>query len=66
MSKRQLEFDIAAVGAGPAGIAAAYVAAETGRRVALLDASPWLGGQIWRSQETKRASSAAVRWFERL
>ena len=40
-------FDVVVIGAGPAGIAAACEAAETGARVALLDNTPWLGGQIW-------------------
>ena len=42
-------FDIVVVGAGPAGLAAATAAAEAGRRVALLDENPHVGGQIWRS-----------------
>jgi D-hydroxyproline dehydrogenase subunit alpha len=41
-------FDIVVVGAGPAGLAAACVAAESGQHVALVDETPWLGGQIWR------------------
>jgi len=66
MSKRRLDFDIVVAGAGPAGIAAACIAAENGRRTAVLDATPWVGGQIWRGQETKRSSRAAGRWLERL
>ncbi|HLK69316.1 MAG TPA: FAD/NAD(P)-binding oxidoreductase [Bryobacteraceae bacterium] len=42
-------FDIAIVGAGPAGLAAARRAVESGARVALLDDNPSPGGQIWRS-----------------
>jgi D-hydroxyproline dehydrogenase subunit alpha len=42
-------FEILVVGAGPAGIAAAVSAAESGRSVALLDDNPAAGGQIWRS-----------------
>ena len=45
---RRCEVDVAIVGAGPAGIAAAVHAAGAGRRVAVLDAAPGLGGQIWR------------------
>ena len=41
-------FDVAVVGAGPGGIAAATVAAEAGRRVCLLDDNRSPGGQIWR------------------
>jgi NADPH-dependent 2,4-dienoyl-CoA reductase/sulfur reductase-like enzyme len=42
-------YDIAIVGAGPAGLAAARRAPESGARVALLDDNPKPGGQIWRS-----------------
>lgn len=41
-------FDIAVVGAGPAGMAAAIRAAEAGVRVALLDEQSQAGGAIWR------------------
>lgn len=40
--------DIAVVGAGPAGLAAASAAADAGGRVALVDAAPRPGGQFWR------------------
>ncbi|MBK5923807.1 hypothetical protein CCR90_08445 [Rhodovulum sulfidophilum] len=42
------EVDLAVVGAGPAGMAAAAEAAQAGLRVALLDAQPWPGGQVYR------------------
>ena len=41
-------FDLAVVGAGPAGMAAAATAAEQGLRVALIDAGRQLGGQYFR------------------
>lgn len=41
-------FDVLVIGAGPAGIAAAVTAVESGQRVALLDDNPAAGGQIWR------------------
>ena len=66
MSNRRLDFDVVVAGAGPAGMAAASVAAENGRKTAVLDATPWIGGQIWRGQEAKRSSRAAGRWLERL
>ena len=50
MIKHASEFDVVVVGAGPAGLAAACAAAESSRRVALVDETPWLGGQIWRGQ----------------
>lgn len=41
-------YDIAIVGAGPAGLRAAQVAAGEGARVTLIDDNPRPGGQIWR------------------
>lgn len=46
-----MSFDLAVVGAGPAGLAAAVTAAHAGCRVALLDSAPRLGGQYWRHQD---------------
>jgi NADPH-dependent 2,4-dienoyl-CoA reductase/sulfur reductase-like enzyme len=40
--------DILIIGAGPAGMAAALVAASSGARIVLLDDNPNPGGQIWR------------------
>src|ERR1700689_2669820 len=42
-------FDIAVIGAGPAGLAAAARASESGARVAMVDDNPRPGGQIWRA-----------------
>ncbi len=61
--------DVLVIGAGPAGIAAAYQAARNGKRVCVLDdnpapASP--GGQIWRGDQAKPSSPEALEWFERL
>ncbi|MFD7101425.1 FAD-dependent oxidoreductase [Streptomyces celluloflavus] len=41
-------YDLAVLGAGPAGLAAAVTAAAAGARVALVDAGPRAGGQYWR------------------
>ncbi|WP_199523771.1 NAD(P)/FAD-dependent oxidoreductase [Micromonospora craterilacus] len=41
--------DLAVIGAGPAGMAAALAAAEAGTRVAVIDAGVRPGGQYWRS-----------------
>lgn len=42
-------FDLVIVGAGPAGMAAATLAAKNGASVAVLDEQPHLGGQIYRN-----------------
>src|SRR5256885_13641603 len=47
MANSRFEFEVLIIGAGPAGLAAASVAAESGSRVAVLDDTPWLGRQIW-------------------
>lgn len=63
-------FDVVVVGSGPAGMAAACVAGELGKRVAIIDDNVGPGGQIWRgeqaSQRRKPASSPSSRWFARL
>lgn len=43
-------FDVVVIGAGPAGLAAARRATESGARVALVDDNPAPGGQIWRGK----------------
>src|SRR5439155_13947409 len=44
-------FDVAVVGAGPAGMAAAATASAAGRRVVLVDAAALPGGQYWRHRQ---------------
>jgi NADPH-dependent 2,4-dienoyl-CoA reductase/sulfur reductase-like enzyme len=61
-----IEADIAVIGAGPAGIAAATCVAEAGRRVVLVDEAPRPGGQIWRHIDRATLPIAAQRWLERL
>ena len=53
--------EVAIVGAGPAGIAAAVRAAECGADVVAIDDNPTIGGQIWRGRSVAGAS-----WFEKL
>ncbi len=65
MSERSCQFDIVIVGGGPAGIAAACAAAESNKRVAVVDDTPWLGGQIWRGQPVRPSVSRARRWLEK-
>jgi NADPH-dependent 2,4-dienoyl-CoA reductase/sulfur reductase-like enzyme len=48
-------FDVAVVGAGPGGIAAATVAAEAGCRLCLVDDNASPGGQIWRGLRRESA-----------
>ena len=64
-------FEVVVVGAGPAGMAAATIAAEAGRRVCLLDGNAAPGGQIWRGTGDGTADSPAHgasyrRWKARL
>ncbi len=61
-----LRCEIAVVGAGPAGIAAAVRAGEAGRRVVLIDENPRPGGQIWRHRERFEAPAVAGWWMARL
>ena len=53
--------DLLVVGAGPAGMAAAWRAAQNGLRVSVVDDNPAAGGQIWRGGPPE-----ATVWFERL
>ncbi len=62
---RVKDVDVAVVGAGPAGVAAACCAAEAGRRVALIDDNSLPGGQIWRHDPAKIPRQAAT-WLDRL
>jgi len=53
--------DVLVVGAGPAGMAAAWRAAQSGLRVCIVDDNPAAGGQIWRGGPPE-----AQVWFERI
>ncbi|HEY7048794.1 MAG TPA: FAD/NAD(P)-binding oxidoreductase [Jatrophihabitantaceae bacterium] len=60
-----IRYDVAVVGGGPAGLAAATAAVRRDARVAIVDAAPRLGGQYWRHRpgaepaELRQARSAA-------
>ncbi|MCC6262031.1 MAG: FAD-dependent oxidoreductase [Bryobacterales bacterium] len=55
---------VVVVGAGPAGMQAAWAAASSGTKVTLIDANPSLGGQIWRGEQSN--SSVGARLFEKI
>ena len=59
-------FDVLVVGGGPAGIAAAARAAESGVHVGIVDDNASLGGQIWRGTPHGDQSEDAARWSERV
>lgn len=58
--------EVLVIGAGPAGIAAACAAAESGARVGLVDDNPAAGGQIWRGGAEHSPSAEASAWHARL
>ena len=58
--------DVCVVGAGPAGLAAAYRAAKSRLKVVVVDDNPEAGGQIWRGEQAKPVSPEARAWFEKL
>ena len=58
--------DLLVVGAGPAGLAAAYQPAKSGLHVTVVDDNPAAGGQIWRGEQPKATSADARAWFEKV
>ena len=59
-------YDVLVIGAGPAGIAAACSAAESGALVAVIDSNPRAGGQIWRGETREHAHThEAQSWLEK-
>lgn len=54
--------EVLIVGAGPAGMAAALAAAESGRQVRVIDDNPHPGGQIWRDGPQVALPEAAKRY----
>jgi NADPH-dependent 2,4-dienoyl-CoA reductase/sulfur reductase-like enzyme len=65
-SDSQQRFDVLVIGGGPAGIAAAVRASESGARVGIVDDNPTFGGQVWRGDRGNRHSPDAVRWGDLL
>jgi len=66
MSERQNGCDVLIIGGGPAGLAAAYTASLSGRRVAVVDDNPSPGGQIWRGERRKPSTPEAAEWLGRV
>ncbi len=58
--------DVVVVGGGPAGLAAAVRASESGARTMLVDDNPRLGGQIWRAGITGATNGDFRGWQQRL
>jgi len=58
--------DVLIVGGGPAGMAAAYCAAQSGQRVSVVDDNPEWGGQIWRGEQAKPTTPEAANWFKQV
>lgn len=60
-----LRAGLVVIGAGPAGIAAAVVAAERGVRTIVIDRGLEPGGQIWRHRAGAKLPSTAMHWLAR-
>jgi NADPH-dependent 2,4-dienoyl-CoA reductase/sulfur reductase-like enzyme len=62
-------YDVLVIGGGPAGMAAATVAAEAGKRTALIESRGRLGGQIWRGlsedEPKNHYGRVAIDWLAR-
>lgn len=59
---QHLEFDVAVIGGGAAGIAAAIAAAKTGARTIVVDAGPMLGGELLSGMSIDGALNARGEW----
>jgi len=66
MSERLISCDLLVIGAGPAGLAAADCAAQSGLSVTIVDDNPAPGGQIWRGEQRKPSSKEAQTLFQRI
>src|SRR5262245_497556 len=70
MTNPDHNYDVLVVGAGPAGLAAAACASQSGARVAIVDDNPALGGQIWRGErldpQGRAGAPEAADWFNRV
>src|SRR5207302_3872661 len=59
-------FDVLVIGGGPAGMAAAACAAESGVRVGIVDDNFKLGGQIWRGDSGVSQNKDSSNFVQRL
>lgn len=66
MNNGHRNYDVLVIGGGPAGLAAAVTAKESGARVAIVDDNPGLGGQIWRGEQRKPSTPEAAEWLWRV
>jgi len=64
-AQRYAHADVLVVGAGPAGIAAALAAAESGARVILCDEQPEFGGSLLGDPSAQIDGAPAAAWVER-
>jgi len=62
--KKHVHTDVLVVGAGPAGLAAAVVAARSGARVILIDEQPELGGALLSAAEETIDGKPAQQWLD--
>lgn len=63
MKMQELHTGILIIGAGPAGLAAASAALNSGKQILIADDNPLPGGQIWRGGPRKvRDTRAALFW----
>ncbi|MDC0852908.1 FAD-dependent oxidoreductase [Planctomycetota bacterium] len=60
---KSFETDVAVIGSGPAGLAAACAAAELGKTVMIIDESPGPGGRIWSHRGSPPVEARP--WIER-
>lgn len=65
MNNHDHNYDVLVIGGGPAGLAAAVRAGESGARVAIVDDNPGLGGQIWRGEGRQATTPEAAAWLKR-
>ncbi len=56
--------DVLIVGAGPAGLAAALAASQSGARVVVCDENPGLGGSLLAESEAEIDGKSAPKWLE--